>query len=257
MHIPKRWFHVSQEINNDPEMWWFTSQFGERAIRTWLQILVYLDKTGNEWRVTGDWLGTLSRVVRQTAPNVSGQLDWMTANGWLRVRKEAADGSPLIFETPNWSKYNRRLEQQKSTIVSDSVAHSAPFLSYPSPIPSPSHTLPTPKEGKDRIKKDKSSDSAVPASRPRANETLAISISAKTWDAYSGAYKQRYGTAPVRNVIVNTKLKNLVKGLGEGEAPQVAAFYLTHNRPLYVTAGILPTCSYATRRACEQNGSPE
>ncbi len=54
MPVPKRYFHLSQDINGDPEMWSFTSEFGDRSLRTWVQVLVYLDKSGNEWGVVRD-----------------------------------------------------------------------------------------------------------------------------------------------------------------------------------------------------------
>ncbi len=235
MAVPKRYFHVSQDINGDPELWSFTSKFGERSIRTWLQILVYLDKSGNEWRVTGDWLGTLSRMVRQSMANVSRQIGWMTANGWLRIREAAADGSPLIFEAPNWSKYNRRQEQKGQDTVPGSGADRDPLLTIPTP--SPSLTVPTPKKEEERRKKEKSSVSVVPASRPLTLEKGgASSKTAQTWEAYATAYRERYGAAPVRNAKVNGILSRFVERLGEEEAPQVAAFYLTHNRPFYVSA---------------------
>jgi hypothetical protein len=100
MPVPKRYFHLSQEINGDPEMWSFTSEFGDRSIRTWLQILVYLDRTENQWRISCDWLGTLARLGRQSVPNVRRQIAWMIAKGWLIVRETSANGSPLMYSAP-------------------------------------------------------------------------------------------------------------------------------------------------------------
>ncbi|MHB1643168.1 MAG: YdaU family protein [Acidithiobacillus sp.] len=55
-----------------------------------------------------------------------------------------------------------------------------------------------------------------------------------TWEAYSQAYQGRYGTAPVRNQKVNGQLANLIKRLGQDEAPAVAAFFVNHNGRFYV-----------------------
>ena len=55
-----------------------------------------------------------------------------------------------------------------------------------------------------------------------------------TWEAYSQAYQGRYGTEPVRNQKVNGQLANLVKRLGQDEAPAVAAFFVNHNGRFYV-----------------------
>lgn len=57
-----------------------------------------------------------------------------------------------------------------------------------------------------------------------------------TWEAYAGAYQQRYGVEPVRNQKTNVHLCQLVDRLGAEEAPAVAAFYLSHNLPFYVRA---------------------
>lgn len=237
MAIPKRYFHCSQELNSDPEAWAFTAMFGDRALRTWIQILVFLDKSGNAWRVSGDWLGTLSRMVRQSVANISRQIDWMIANGWLLVRETAADGSPLVFEAPNWSKYNRRQEHKKNATVPDTGADGEPLLSYPYPTPTPSLAVPTPKKEEERRKKEKSSVSVVPTSRlVRLEKGPSSSKTTHTWEAYATAYRERYGAAPVRNAKVNGILSRFVERLGEEEAPQVATFYLTHNRPFYVSA---------------------
>lgn len=59
--------------------------------------------------------------------------------------------------------------------------------------------------------------------------------SAAVWEAYRSAYARRYQVDPVRNAGVNAILGRLVDKLGANEAPQVAAFYLTHHLPFYVT----------------------
>lgn len=56
----------------------------------------------------------------------------------------------------------------------------------------------------------------------------------ETWKAYATAFFNRYKTEPVRNAKVNGQIAQLVARLGADEAPQVAAFYLTHNRSYYV-----------------------
>lgn len=62
----------------------------------------------------------------------------------------------------------------------------------------------------------------------------AVPKSAETWQAYSEAYQGRYGVEPVRNQKTNALLCTLVERLGSSDAPAVAAFYLTHNGPMYV-----------------------
>jgi uncharacterized protein YdaU (DUF1376 family) len=56
---------------------------------------------------------------------------------------------------------------------------------------------------------------------------------AAVWAAYSEAYEVRYRTKPVRNAAVNGVLSQLVARLG-AEAPEVARFYVAHNKAYYV-----------------------
>lgn len=69
------------------------------------------------------------------------------------------------------------------------------------------------------------------------NPTVVTRVnSVPAWEAYAGAYRQRYGVDPVRNAKVNGQLTQLVKRLGEGDAVHVAAFYVNHNAAFYVRA---------------------
>lgn len=179
MPVPKRYFHCSQELNTDPEGWAFTARFGDRALRTLLQVLVILDRSGNRWRLSGDWLATLARMVRQSVANVSRQIEWMIAIGWLRVLEEAADGSPLILEAPNWWKYNRRQEHKGNTSVPDAGVGKAPLPSSPTPTPTPSHSLPTPKI-EEKKRKDKRGDAASPSAMSRL-ESFSVTAELEAW----------------------------------------------------------------------------
>lgn len=71
-----------------------------------------------------------------------------------------------------------------------------------------------------------SADAAVP------ND---LGLNAEIWAAYKDAYFARYGTDPVRNAPVNSKIKQLGQKLG-AEAPDVVRFYVGHNKAFYVGA---------------------
>ena len=64
--------------------------------------------------------------------------------------------------------------------------------------------------------------------------------SVATWEAYRMAYRERYKVDPVRNQKTNSLLCQLVDKLGAEEAPQVAAFYLTRTKPLYLSSRHAP-----------------
>ncbi len=101
---------------------------------------------------------------------------------------------------------------------------SAMASAIPDPNPNPK-TNPNPEPKPD--KKEKSSGETKIISPP----TTGI----LAWEAYSSAYQIRYGANPVRNQTTNSQLKNFVKRVGQEEAAQIAAFYVTHNGQFYVT----------------------
>lgn len=78
----------------------------------------------------------------------------------------------------------------------------------------------------------------VPDPKPKAKRSpKEPAPSAETWEAYSEAYRTRYGAEPVRNATVNGQLAQLVGRLGADEAPAVAAWYVSHQNRFYVGAG--------------------
>lgn len=63
---------------------------------------------------------------------------------------------------------------------------------------------------------------------------------ALAFEAYAEAYRQRYGTDPVRNHKVNIAFADLAKRLPAEEAPEVAAYYVHHSAAFYVQSGHAP-----------------
>lgn len=78
---------------------------------------------------------------------------------------------------------------------------------------------------------------ATAAGLPHGKDNGRTVKSAEASVAYTTAYRQRYGVEPVRNARMNALLCQLVDRLGVGEAPSVAAFYLSVDASLYVNAG--------------------
>lgn len=64
--------------------------------------------------------------------------------------------------------------------------------------------------------------------------SVGISIES-TWSSYAEAYKHRYGISPVRNRKADDEFRSFLGRIPENEAPQVAAFYVTHNAQWYVS----------------------
>ena len=132
MPSPKRWFPKSRDFNDDPEGWELTDTFGDRTIRLWDEICTMLDKTDNHWRLSGEWLASLSRKVRQSSATVSRAIGWMVAKQWLVIDQLSADGSPMVYSSPNYWKYHKRQETKGE--IPDSTAGSSKGPSLPYPI---------------------------------------------------------------------------------------------------------------------------
>jgi hypothetical protein len=47
-----RWFPCSEEVNADPETWELTDVFGDRALRTFLEVWTIINRTKNQWLLT-------------------------------------------------------------------------------------------------------------------------------------------------------------------------------------------------------------
>ena len=54
-----------------------------------------------------------------------------------------------------------------------------------------------------------------------------------TWQAYSSAYFERYGTEPLRNAQANTLIAQFCRSVPMAEAPFIAEFYVRHNKFAY------------------------
>lgn len=187
MPVPKRYFHVSQELNLDPEVWELTEQFGDRAIRTWLQLLAFLDRSENRWRMTGESLKNLSRIVRQQSSSISRQVLWMISSGWLTVLETSPDGSPAVLSAPNWLKYNRRQEHKGNSSVPGTGAQKERKEIPSVPTPTPFRSVPKEEE--------KSEDKIVSLTRPRPNRGSVIPEDFQ-FDARAELLAKSYGLNP-------------------------------------------------------------
>lgn len=75
----------------------------------------------------------------------------------------------------------------------------------------------------------------LPAAPPVMDDETELQAACRaTWTAYAQAYRTRHGATPVRNAKVNANVKQLVKRLGNVEAPLVAEWFLTVNERFVV-----------------------
>lgn len=57
-----------------------------------------------------------------------------------------------------------------------------------------------------------------------------------TWKAYSTAYFNRYSTEPLRNALTNSLIASFCKAVPHAEAPDIAIFYVRHNKYAYTNS---------------------
>jgi hypothetical protein len=207
----KRYAPLDHDINHDDEVWEFTGQFGDRSFRTLAQIFIIMDKTENRWRLVGDWSGSLSRTVRQSAANVRRQVRHMIAVGWLIVEEQAADGSPLVLSASNYWRYHRRQDPKKP----DNETVKGPnqgTIKRPPNLTLPNHTY-----------KDTEPATPVPSETKNGSEEH------PPWGA---PFKRLYGTDPVRfhrlSWFIHGALK---KGYTAAQVARVLENFEAHDRP--------------------------
>lgn len=99
-------------------------------------------------------------------------------------------------------------------------------IPIPVPIPVP---IPTPVPNCEPVK----TDIAIVKKKKNTSKPK----STNTWVSYSDAYKNRYGTEPIRNQSVNAILCRFVDAVGMDNAPQIARYYLTCSNHWYLTKG--------------------
>lgn len=92
------------------------------------------------------------------------------------------------------------------------------------------------REGKGREGKGKEGSKPLAPAKADAKkpETELQAACKATWKKYCDAYFNRYGTEPIRNVGVNSMVKQFVQKIGFDDSPFVAEFFVLHNDRYYV-----------------------
>jgi len=157
------------------------------------------------------------------------------ADGWHNKR---ADHEIAVSRTArdNGSKGGRPTEQETGSITGSKTGSKTEQqtgmgggLGQPFSLPTSQPTNPS------TLQPSNLPTNPLPRASRRGGPKAGVEVvTAETWTAYSEAYLHRYGTSPIRDAQTNAQLCKLVKRLGADEAPSVAAFYVTHNRGVYV-----------------------
>lgn len=94
-------------------------------------------------------------------------------------------------------------------------------------------------DSKTRIQREEetktvSSDLVFETKKPTSLKNNQPTEGSLIWNAYSAAYRQRYGIEPKRNATTSAQCSQLVKRLGVKDAIEVVGFYLGHNSDWYI-----------------------
>lgn len=175
----------------------------------------WADRSTVDGRVDGVASHDVDAVV-----DVDGFCAALCAVKWLHV-----DAENLRLKIPNFERHNG--ESVKKRILKNQRQARWRDNRVDANVDAPTSTNASTREEKRRD---------VHPTAPKSGAVKENPKSAETWTAYSTAYQNRYQVEPVRNAQVNAILAKLVSRLGSHDAPQVAAYYLTHDRAQYVTA---------------------
>ena len=114
-----RWFRVTQDVNQDPEMWELREQFGDRAGFIWLEMLSIADRNkGIVGPASDQTRNQLASKCRSSRTKVGLILDWCRVKGWL--------SSDTHWRVAKWLKYNGSRK-----LIADSPILDSPSPPYP------------------------------------------------------------------------------------------------------------------------------
>jgi hypothetical protein len=104
--IPKRWFRVSHDINQDPQFDELCDQFGVAGVRFWLLTLSILNRTGNQWSLHNNQfnLKNLAHSCRTKPKIILSCYQFLIDLKWISVGLDS-DLNQIIY-APNYLKYN-------------------------------------------------------------------------------------------------------------------------------------------------------
>lgn len=160
-----RWFNVSHDINEDPEMWELREKFTDRAALIWLECLSIADRNSGIIGPASDQIrNQLASKCRTSRGKVNGIIEWCLDHGWIatgpasgldRTSVEPRPGqgststgprlgqgststgpaSGQYLHVAKWGKYNKTRDAKK--LPSYPNPPNPPILTKPKPPKSP------------------------------------------------------------------------------------------------------------------------
>ncbi|MGV7227728.1 MAG: hypothetical protein ACQ9IQ_03620 [Nitrospirales bacterium] len=128
MPRPKRWFHVSQDINFDPEFERLCRECGLSGVRFFLQVMAILDKTENHWSLQKDFnLNVLARSCGTKPKFILSSYRLLIDMNWISVGVDE-ELNQFIY-APNYLKYRGNKAHEND--MTKQVSCSPPSLPFP------------------------------------------------------------------------------------------------------------------------------
>lgn len=90
---------------------------------------------------------------------------------------------------------------------------------------------------RERHKASQAKEQKRHAPKAKASQSVTSQVNGKeTWDAYAKSYFERYGAEPTRNAKANSLISQFCKRVPNDEAPHIAAFFVRHQKGVYVSS---------------------
>lgn len=124
----RRWFHVSHDINSDPEVWELTEKFGDRGLRAWLEILSIADR--NEGLIPsqdGLLVKAFSIKLNTVQTKTKNILRWFEDRTWL-VRDP-------VLRVRNYAVFNPSRDAKGKQLASPPILSEPNHPNHSDPIP--------------------------------------------------------------------------------------------------------------------------
>lgn len=194
------------------------------------------------------WVRATSAAQRKAVESVLSEFFVLGPDGWRQKRCDEEIAQANLQAETNKRIAEEREAKRKARIVNESLNASAeqshgerarvvhepstPTNGGREPSQTPDSTSQTPDS---RLQTPSGGTTSPRTPRRSTAPDGAVAPTTAVWCAYSDAYERRYGQEPLRNKTVNGVLAQVVARLG-AEAPDVARFYVAHNKALYVSA---------------------
>lgn len=177
---------------------------------------------------------------------VQDAIQWLVASGAVRVTRQELSSNvyricPDEFDA-DFHVQSVRSQQRKVGSVggADAVPPSANAAPPPVQMPRPPRANAAP-----RTVIEPSIEPSLNRNGSGESGDAVLAACRETWSAYVSAYRRRYSVDPVRNAKTNTLIRRIVDRLGQGESPQVIAFFVAHPGAYYAQRGHALDCALA------------